>query len=98
MVEKDSLTIQFERLYLIPKLVSFDTCKFVNTTHVNMNHHKLNETKSNCNMTRLIESSDYFYNKNIILIIDSGLLGFSCSKNMTLFVNTDSFMCTKKTK
>ena len=95
VVENNNLTIQLERLQWTPELATFQTCTFFNKSHVYVNHHKLNVPKDKCNITRPIEQTDYFYNSEIILILNKGLLAFSCASNLTLYVNNKSFLCTK---
>ena len=77
-----------------PELVTFTTCPFFNESFVYASHHGIN-VPDNCNETRPIKDTDYFYNRQIILLWQNGSLSFSCAKPLTIFVNNMEFSCKK---
>ena len=90
--DNKNITIQLEKIQMSPELVTYTTCPFYNDSHVYASHQQIN-VKNNCYKTRPVKDTDFFYNKQILLIIQNDSYSFSCAKPLTIFVINIEFHC-----
>ena len=84
---ENQIRLELNIIDLSPKRVIFESCTFVNESHIYEN---------NCNVTKQVDKQDCFYystKAKAILLISNGKFSFSCSKTVDMYINEEPYIC-----
>ena len=92
--DREQIKIELHKIQLVPNVEIMQTCSVYNQSFIYSDHNMLNK-HANCSALRPIVSSDYFFEK-IVIIVSNTSFSFSCATKKDFYVNEKIFTCKNK--